>query len=264
MNEYEKTIEIVREAGLIMKSGYSDVREKSDGTFVTDADLRVQDFLIRSLPDIPCIAEEQENPDIPDECFIIDPIDGTHNYMNGIPFCAVCVAHAVDRRVEEAFVYNPFLEQFFSAKRGGGAFLNGERIEHGPVLPMEETALLTESWRFFDYQVFIENFHRFRCIGSAELGLCYAAMSSAVYISHWAHLWDYAAGKLIANEAGLDVFEQDGKDARLMEINEIAACPAVQKEEMLRVWGQARKTDEINRIWQTGERAVAEKRNGKI
>ena len=134
----EQIIPIVREAGDIVLSArdiWSHTHEKTSAAdLVTEYDLAVENFLKEKLP--PLVPgsvffgeEEAENAD-PTRgwAFIVDPIDGTTNFVRGLKQSAVSVALACDGRVEYGVVYDPFKEELFSARRGGGAFCNGAPI----------------------------------------------------------------------------------------------------------------------------------------
>ena len=134
----EQIISIVREAGEIVLSAHdvwSQTHEKTSAAdLVTEYDLAVERFLKEKLP--PLVPgsiffgeEEKENAD-PGQgwAFIVDPIDGTTNFVRGLRQSAVSVALAKDGTVEYGVVYNPYRDEMFSARRGGGAFLNGMPI----------------------------------------------------------------------------------------------------------------------------------------
>ena len=115
------------------------------------------------------MAEEKENMFIPDsEGFIIDPIDGTLNYINGIPHCAVCIAYVNHRSVQCSVVYNPFSNELFYASKGNGAYLNGERIYCLSNNFNRSIVLVDDCWDG-DARVVTNYVAGFRCIGCAEL-----------------------------------------------------------------------------------------------
>ncbi len=134
----EQIIPIVRQAGEIILSARDiagQTHEKTSAAdLVTEYDLAVERFLKEKLP--PLVPgsiffgeEEKENAD-PGQgwAFIVDPIDGTTNFVRGLRQSAVSVALAKDGTVEYGVVYNPYRDEMFSARRGGGAFLNGAPI----------------------------------------------------------------------------------------------------------------------------------------
>ena len=141
----EQIISIVREAGEIVLSAHdvwSQTHEKSSAAdLVTEYDLAVERFLKEKLP--PLVPgslffgeEEKENASpLTGWVFIVDPIDGTTNFVRGLKHSAISVALAHDGVVEYGVVYDPYKDEIFSAKRGGGAFLNGRpvRVSERPL-----------------------------------------------------------------------------------------------------------------------------------
>lgn len=211
------------------------IEAKGANDYVTNVDKAVQGMLIEKfgkvVPDAFFIAEEKKNQQLPDsEGFVIDPIDGTLNFMNGIPCSAVCIAHVLKKEVQDAVVYNPFRDEMFWASKGQGAYLNEQSIHIVPR-PLKKALILTEdTWK--GNREIIRNYAvGARILGSAELAICFVASGRAGgYISQPLHMWDYAAGKLILEEAGGILLEKDGKPARLLEPNEIIACAPDQQE----------------------------------
>lgn len=227
---YMQILDCVRRAGrLMLKEEEPEIAVKGANDFVTARDREIQDFLIRELSDLfPSaffFAEEKENFELPDtEGFIIDPIDGTTNFMNGFPCCAVCVARVRQRQLVDSFIYNPFREEMFTAEAGRGAWLNEQPLHVVSRPPSRAICLIEDSWKA-DRIVLRRFFASARCIGSAELGIAYVACGRAgVKISKLLHIWDYAAGTLIAREAGALVLDPDGQDAQLTEPGRVVVC----------------------------------------
>lgn len=135
---YSVIVDLVKECGVIVKNAYC--REKnitlksSAADLVTETDQKVEEIIISSLkkryPDHRFIGEEStaggEKCVLTDSpTWIIDPIDGTTNFVHTFPFCAICVALYINKEAEIGIVYNPVLDQFYSARKGQGAFCNG-------------------------------------------------------------------------------------------------------------------------------------------
>lgn len=249
MTHTEEIFEAMRrcamEGGRMMLShGALKVEKKGANNFVTDIDKAIQSMVISSLreivPDAFFIAEEKDNAiDLSGEGFIIDPIDGTHNFINGLPLSAVSIAYVRDGEAECAVVNNPFRKELFAAVRGRGAYLNEERISVRPR-SLENALILTEDVWKGDRSVIRRNALGARILGSAELALCFVACGRAGgYLSPEIHIWDYAAGRLILEEAGGTLFQKDGTPLRLQEPNRIGACDAESKEALLRIWNEA-------------------------
>ena len=192
-----------------MKSGHRDV--------VTEYDRKVQELLMARLreavPGARFFCEENnQRDDLDTEClFIIDPIDGTMNFVRGFSRSCISVACANHGELVAAAVYNPYLDEMFTAVKGEGAQLNGRPI-HTYDGPLSESivcfgsapynqALTASTFRM------AERAHRasldIRREGSAALDLCSAAAGRAgAYFELEVSTWDYAAGMLIVREAG--------------------------------------------------------------
>lgn len=200
---------------------------KSDGTLFSEADLESQRRFSQALPELlpgPVLGEEMS----PEEqlrlwhegrqgLWCIDPIDGTTNFLNGIPFFAVSIAYLVEHEPLLGVVYNPVTDEAFYAARGGGAWLNNTR------LPLRRPAKgLGESVAGVDFKRvgrYLGNeltrhppFYSQRNFGSSALEWCFAAAGRLdVYLHGGQMLWDYAAGHLILAEAGGVGMALDGR-----------------------------------------------------
>ncbi len=192
---------------------------------VTQYDRAVQELLMERLsaavPGARFFCEENDRQDElgAEHLFIIDPIDGTMNFVHHLNHSAISVAYSHFGRVEAAAVYNPYVDEMFSAVRGEGAALNGRPIHVDPA-PLSETVICFGSAPYnpeltgqtFElakraYQSGLD----VRRQGSAALDLCSVAAGRAgVYFELSISLWDYAAGALIVSEAGGQVTRVDG------------------------------------------------------
>lgn len=216
----DKIVEIVKRAGELYKSAGADkgVEEKGSAlNLVTKYDKMIQDFLVNELskliPTAEFIGEESDEKAVLSDgyCFIIDPIDGTTNFIKGYQHSAICVGLLKDRELYIGVVLDPDLDNVFYAEKGKGAYLNGKRIhvsdcdlQHSLVLfgtcPYEhELARKT-------FKVTEEIFYRaleVRRGGSAALDICYVASGkSDLYYELILRAWDWAGATLILNEAG--------------------------------------------------------------
>lgn len=230
----EQICEAVREAGELIRSSHfvEEVKAKEGAAnFVTKYDSMVQKFLIERLtalvPDASFIGEEDgysEGRIAEGKTFIIDPIDGTTNFICGFPVCGICVGLAERGRAEIGVVYNPYREELFAARRGGGAFLNGKpikladhRLSEG-VLCMD-TAPYTPEIRKESFERLLKLSYLcmdMRSVGSAALSICYVACGrSAAYLSPRLCVWDYAAASVILTEAGGMITGWDGNELGL-------------------------------------------------
>lgn len=217
----EQIISIVREAGEIVLSAHdvwSQTHEKSSAAdLVTEYDLAVERFLKEKLP--PLVPgslffgeEEKENASpLTGWVFIVDPIDGTTNFVRGLKHSAISVALAHDGVVEYGVVYDPYKDEIFSARRDGGAFLNGRPI-HVSERPLDQgvfgmgTAIYDRQFIAPTMRLTEQLFRRscdFRRLGAAALDLCDVACGRLdLFFEYSLSPWDHAAGGLILTEAG--------------------------------------------------------------
>jgi myo-inositol-1(or 4)-monophosphatase len=153
--------------------------------------------------------------------WVVDPLDGTTNYVHGFPFFCVSIGLEVNGKIEVGVVYAPLLKYTFTAVRGHGAFLNGKAIHASKTKTIEESLLATGfsyqkneilDQELKDFKIFSERSRGIRRAGSAALDLCMVA--SGVFDGYWERElapWDTAAGALIVEEAGGLVSTFDGK-----------------------------------------------------
>jgi len=191
---------------------------KSDGSLFTAADLAAQEALSEALPGIypgPIVGEEM-TPEQQAEHWLagseglwcVDPIDGTSNFVNGLPYFAVSVALMKKGRSVLGVVYDPVADEMFYAEQGGGAFLNGEPLpikEHVPHLrnAMSQVDFKRLPERLARELVAAPPYSSQRNFGASTLEWCYVAAGRFdVYLHGGQKLWDYAAGSLILEEAG--------------------------------------------------------------
>lgn len=209
-----------REAGALLRSMLGtdvDVRSKGVRTdLVTDADTK-SEALIRSIiaeefPDDAFLGEETGSHGGSASRWIVDPLDGTTNYAHGYRCFCVSIAYERDGVVELGCVYDPMAEEFFEARRGGGALLNGAPI-HPSACDDIRAAMLVTGFpahrvdeplsNLYPFADFLTVTRAIRRDGSAALDLCYVACGR--FDGFWEpglHAWDIAAGTLIVAEAG--------------------------------------------------------------
>jgi myo-inositol-1(or 4)-monophosphatase len=200
-----------REQGLTVgtKSSATDV--------VTDADRAVEDLLRAELaehrPGDAVLGEEQGAAGPADSRvrWLIDPIDGTVNFLLGLPQYAVSIAAQIDGVTVAGCVFNPVSDELFSATLGGGAYLDGRRLTGPRSVPLAEAVLATGFG--YDQQLrarqaelagrLLGRVGNLRRLGSAALDLCFLAAGRLdLYYEGPLGEWDYAAGLLIVQEAG--------------------------------------------------------------
>lgn len=209
--------EISRE--VIMARYLTVVREhKADGGLFTEVDIASQEALASSLAriiDCPVLGEEMGSSEHLDlwqrgenGLWCVDPIDGTTNFINGIPFFAVSVAHLVRGTSRLAVVYNPATDEAFYAEAGCGAWLNGIALPlRRPARRLGECVAGVDLKRLpkalADRIALRPPFYSQRNFGCSALEWAYTAAGRLdLYLHGGQMLWDYAAGRLILEEAG--------------------------------------------------------------
>lgn len=191
---------------------------KADGSMLSQADLAAQAAFAERLPELiaaPVLGEEMTAEEqqrlwqyADSGLWVLDPVDGTNNFVNGIPHFAVSVAYVHHGRAQLGVVYNPAGGECFAACAGEGAFLNGRRLQTGGGKRLKEAVAGVDVKRLRSGRLVssINHFAPFgslRCMGSSTLDWCYLASGRFdVYVHGGQNLWDYAAGALIFEEAG--------------------------------------------------------------
>ena len=221
-NEYKKFIEdLAKDAGAFLKKRVGKIKKvsyKGRMNLVTDVDKRCEDLILRKIknayPDHRILSEEsgKGGANKSEWLWLIDPLDGTTNYVHGFNFFCVSIALMKNDVLFAGAIYDPIRNELFSAAKDAGAFLNHKRIKVSGVGRLDEALLSTG----FPYKLGdsmkqnINNFIKFmmksqavRRPGSAALDLCYVA--SGRFDGFWEmelSPWDTAAGVLVVKEAG--------------------------------------------------------------
>lgn len=213
-------IEIVKEAGKLIQNRQSgnQIHEKGPADFVTETDLLVQSTIFSRLknlyPDIAMVGEEENDfsQSQAETKWILDPIDGTTNYIYDYQHSAISLALCENNKPTLAIIYNPFTEELFTAQKGKGACLNGSLIHPRPTTQISRSlvAIGTSPYHKEISEMVFEKTHRIyqhaldiRRTGSAALDMAYVACGRQdAYFEFCLKPWDYAAGLLILQEAG--------------------------------------------------------------
>ena len=239
-------VELVRECGQFIKDAdrrHLHVDSKAGrANFVTEYDKKVQERLrsglLEIMPDAHFIGEEGTTQAFSPsgKFFIVDPIDGTTNFIKDYRFSCVSVGLVVDGLPEFGVIYNPYLDEMFSARRGCGAFCNGNRI-HVSSEPLENAIVVfgTSPYRedltdrsFNLARAYFKKAMDIRRSGSAALDMCSVAAGRAeLFFELSLSPWDYAAGALIVKEAGGIVSDIDGKELDFGHQSSVVARNAV-------------------------------------
>jgi len=221
------------------------VSEKHPNDYVTEIDQKVERDIIavirKAHPNHGIIGEESgETPGQEDFVWIIDPIDGTRNFIHGFPHFAVSIAIRHKNKIEHGVIYDPIRQELFTASRGKGARLNEHRIRVSKHTKLEECLLGTG----FPYRHSEELINAYteimralipqcgdiRRAGAATLDLAYVAAGRLdAFWEVGLKLWDIAAGILLIKEAGGLISDTAGGDDYLKNGNIVAANPKILK-----------------------------------
>ena len=217
-----------------------DVKIKGESDFVTRADLEISSFLHNKLkeafPEISFVSEEENTKvELGRDYFILDPINGTTNFMYQIPLCGISLGLLQNGEITAGIIYLPYAKELFWAEKGKGAFLNGEQIfcnspeklsdclgfiELNPYFREDKDQALRHAEKIFC------NCRDLRTIGCAAASLAYVACGRAdVFLGRYLKPWDYAAGKIIVEEAGGKVTDLNGSfHPEILNSHIVATC----------------------------------------
>lgn len=211
---------------------------KARHDYVTEVDKACEAEIVREIkrfyPDHSFQCEEGGASGESDALWIIDPLDGTSNYMHGIPHFAVSIAQQVKGRTEHGVVYDPMRDEMFTASRGSGAFLNQKRIRAASRTSLESAVVATAfPFRQRDklqayarlFQAVFAKTEDFRRAGTASLDLAWVAAGRLdAFFEIGLKPWDVAAGALLVREAGGVVLDFQGNDS-VEDSGTIVAAP---------------------------------------
>jgi myo-inositol-1(or 4)-monophosphatase len=198
---------LIRDFGEIEKL---QVSNKGPNDFVTNADIKVEKIIIEELkkakPNYSIISEEKGTEINKDEnnTWIIDPIDGTINFLHGIPHFAISIALKKENEIISGLIYDPIKDEMFFGEKNNGAFFNNERIRVSKKNKLNDCLFASGGKIDSDYDFL------YRKSGSAALDMAYVAAGRYDgYFQKNLNIWDIAAGLVIIKEAGGIINEID-------------------------------------------------------
>lgn len=228
----ERLERIVLEAGMLLSEGYKKSKEityKSAVDLVTQYDLQIELFLKKKLAasfeGYTLVGEEtNEGITYPEKAIYIDPIDGTTNFVHGIPFVAISIGIWEAQKAVAGIVYNPILNELFYAQAGEGATLNGLPLRVTDTSELNKSLIATgfpytKFEKGKDFEWVMQTMHSvlphtrdMRRLGSAAIDLCYLARGTFDgFYELNLKPWDVAAGLLIVLEAGGKISKENGR-----------------------------------------------------
>ena len=221
-----------------------DIDAKGKNDFVTEVDRLAESIIIDQIknayPDHAILAEESGKQGEADYTWVIDPLDGTTNFLHGFPQYSVSIALLHKGVPEQGVIYDPLKQELFTASKGAGAQLNRKRIRVSKQKRLDG-ALIGTGFPFREMErleQYLENFRALcpltsgiRRAGSAALDLAYVACGRLDgFWEYGLKKWDIAAGVLLITEAGGTVIDTDGKENYFETGNIIAASPQLTGE----------------------------------
>jgi len=223
-------MEVVKEAAAYVRERHENrvdlnIQEKGKQNFVTEVDKKAEMILVSGLsdllPEAGFIAEEGTSNKKGDTYnWVIDPVDGTTNFIHGLFPFAISVGLAKNEEVVAGILYEFGLNEYFYAWKGGGAWLNGKAIRVSGVSTVNQSLIatgfpytnftyLTQFMNSMDY--FMKNSHGLRRLGSAATDIAYVACGRVdAFYEYGLNPWDMAAGLLLVKEAGGEVSDFSG------------------------------------------------------
>jgi myo-inositol-1(or 4)-monophosphatase len=235
---FETAVGLALRAGRVVMGYFERARVawKDDDSMVTDADLAVEDLLLREIaaafPDDVVLGEERRRagPSRPGRhVWVIDPVDGTNNFGRGIPGFAVSIGVLRDGRPMAGVVHDPLARQLFSGAVGEGAWLNGRPLRLEPAALGPRSLFSIRAPYPDGVPPYVSRWlgrYRLRRPGSTALALCYVAAGALAFAhDHRASLWDIAGAAPVLLEAGGVLTDPAGADLFPAEPDAIGGAP---------------------------------------
>ncbi|XP_029978927.1 inositol monophosphatase 1-like [Sphaeramia orbicularis] len=259
---YDFAVEVAKIAGKIIRRAAEEeikVNTKSCTVdLVTATDVRVEKIIIGAIKekfgeDTHCFIGEEsaaaKGPSVLTDkpTWIIDPVDGTTNFVHGFPFVAVSIAFAVNKELEFGVVYSCFEDKLYKARKGKGAYCDDEKIEVSDIKDIHKSVVISEFGTNRNVDVVTEicatmkrilliPVHGIRGTGTAATNMCMVACGAVeAFFEIGIHCWDVAAGAVIVQEAGGVLLDVDGgpfdlMSRRMMSANNRTIADRVIKE----------------------------------
>ena len=254
-------IAAARKAGRGLTRDFGEVEQlqvsvKGPGNFVTAADHRSEETIFRELskarPGYGFLMEERGYVEGPDKShrWIVDPLDGTTNFLHGIPLFCVSIALERDGELVCGLIYNPIIDELCTAERGQGAFVNNRRLRVAARKSLADCVIATgiphrgrgDHDRYLaECKVLMEQVSGIRRTGAATIDLAWVAAGRFDgYVEHGLQPWDLAAGMLLVREAGGYATDAAG-GARVLETGSIVAGNQVVQRALVQALASARR-----------------------
>jgi myo-inositol-1(or 4)-monophosphatase len=259
----DAAMDIARQAGAMLREALHETRQVESKTFsndlVTEMDRKTEAFIVSQLrsrfPEHDVRCEEGANDEHRDAVYrwIVDPIDGTNNYLHRFPWFAVSMGLAevgARTRAVSGVIYHVMMDEMYSATLHEGAFLNGARIRVSDASTLRDSLIgtgfaywihETQELPLANLQRFLKVCHGIRRAGAASLDMAMVACGRYdAYYEDGIQLWDVAAGVLLVREAGGTVTDYDGQDVEIPQPHIIASNGSIHAAMVDELRGQYR------------------------
>ena len=227
INIFEKA---VRKAGNGLSRDFGEIenlqiQSKNIGDFVTNADIKTEKILLETLryyyPKATYITEETGNIKGDDEIIVIDPIDGTTNFIHGIPIVGIVIGRIFHGEITDGVIFNPILNEFYWASKGKGAWCNNKRLRVSKrqdfINCVIGTGIPHANRTYPKYLEEIDSISKscagLRRMGAASIDLAFVAAGKLdAFWERNLNLWDVSAGVILIREAGGKITEPNGNE----------------------------------------------------
>lgn len=255
----DHAVVVARKAGVVIRDALQNevkiMTKSSSVDLVTKTDQRVERIIIDSVkekfPTHSFIGEESVAAGQPciltdNPTWIIDPVDGTTNFVHGFPFVAVSIGFAVNKELEFGVVYSCLEDKMYTGRKGKGAFCDGEKLQVSDQTDMRKTIIISELGSNRDPEVVSKIFstmqkilctpvHGIRGSGTAATNMCLVASGAVeAFFEIGIHCWDIAAGAVIVTEAGGVLMDVDGGPFDLMSRRMVSANNKIIAEKIVK------------------------------
>ncbi|KAJ8974912.1 hypothetical protein NQ317_009841 [Molorchus minor] len=260
---FDFVLPLVKESGkeLLTAENYDVETKGFVYDLVTIYDRKIEELLIKKIkqrwPNHKFIGEEESEVNgignlTDDPTWIIDPIDGTGNFIRKLKITCISIGLVINKEQTLGIVYNPFMDELYTAIKGQGAYLNGKKMNTSGLKDIGKAIFnyeisIARKPSYYDLYMYrfkhlIKTVLGFRSLGCAVLGLCYVADGRLdAYQCDGLYPWDAAAGVLIVREAGGYVCDSRGKEFNLMDPNFLASATKTLSDQFMVI---ERKADE--------------------
>ena len=246
INIFEKA---ARKAGKVLIRDFGEIenlqiKSKGVGDFVTNTDLKVEEIILNTLkkyyPNSTYISEESDIIKGDEETIVIDPIDGTINFIHGIPYVGIVIARIVEKEIIDGIIFNPITNEFYWSSKGKGSWCNNKRLRVSKRQKLSDCIISSNTTQLEnnkkEYQKEINNISKncsgLRRLGATSIDLAYVASGKLdACFEKKINLWDVCSGVLLVKEAGGKISQINGADWET-ESKEILASNLLIHEEI--------------------------------